>query len=484
MRYLQPFFLLMTRASVFWISAVVFLSLSFVLVALGQPNQRTTPYVDAAFLATFAFPAAAGWLGGAVIQEFLHCSFAWPLPAVLKRIAAGFAAAGLVLSLVVAALASLSPKNAHGFLTLLAVGLAGYILSGDLFAPLHRWTRWINTVVIAFLVVRSRSISEWVAAHPLPTIVICLGMALFGILRLFSRTGFRRRAFRLAAPFPGSYSLERSIGYERQKLAEDGPRSLTWTPGYLGTDTWNWVRATIRTHGPWGWATVGRVLSRLWVLGLLLVIYAWSDKGDLGFGEALGKTIHGALFSSPYVPVFGQQSDRHPIVILVIAATGAVLALWSPVDLKTSLSYPLSRQRLATVTHRVGLLGTGAFFAGVFGLLSIAGFLAGWFVGYPLRFDFMPFFLQPLLATVILMPLAYWGRLHLQRATQRRTENTLVAFIFGIIGFVATVWIWSAALSVIPAPMMQIAVSILLFCVSQILYGRKLKSFFSTADLS
>ncbi len=101
-------------------------------------------------------------------------------------------------------------------------------------------------------------------------------------------------------------------------------------------------------YGPVGWKTLPRLLDRVWVLGLLFVIYAWADKGDLGFGEALGKTIYGALFGSPHVPIFGEQSDRHPIVILVIAAAGAALSLWSPTNQKASLAYPLSRRRLAT----------------------------------------------------------------------------------------------------------------------------------------
>jgi hypothetical protein len=485
MTYLQPFFLLMGRASVFWVGAAVLAGLSFVLAAIGQPNEMTTPYVDAVFLASFAFPSAAGWLAGAIIQEFLHCSFAWPLPSVLKRLAAGFVVTGLTISLVVAALASQSPANSLGFGTLLAIGLAGYGLCGNLFGPKTWWLGWIDFLALALMVTRSRALAELAAENPFLTIVISLGLGLFGLIRLFSRSDFRHRAFRLPTPFPGSYSLERSARYERAKRVQERPKTTGWKAGYLGTYSWNWVRAMFyESFGPVGWKSLPRLLNRFWVLGLIFVIYAWSDKGNLGFGEALGKTIYGALFGSPHVPTFGEQSDRQPIVILVIAAAGAVLSLWSPTSQKASLTYPLSRRRLASLTHRVGLIDVGVFFASIFLVLSVVGHLAGWLVGYPLRFDFMPFFLRPLLATILLIPLAQWGGLHLQVATQRRTDNTLVAVIFGVLGFVALVWVWTAFVPrLFAGPMRELSASALLILLSQGIYWSKLRSYYSTADL-
>ena len=484
MIYLQPFFLLMGRAAVFWVGAAVLLALSFLLAGIGQPDEITAPYVDAVFLAALGFPAVAGWLAGEIIQEFLHCSFAWPLPSVLRRLASGFVVSGLTISLVVAALASQSSASSHGFLTLLALGLAGYGLCGNYFSSQKAWLGWVNLLVLILLVTRSRYLSELAADHRLATLAISLGIAIVGSLRLFSRSDFRRRAFRLSKPFPGTYSLERSVDYEREKRVKEGPRRTSWTARYLGVGSWNWIRATLHTHGPIGWRTVPKALNPLWVLGLLLATNAWSDKGALSFGEALGKTVYGALFGSPHVPAFGQDSDRHPIVILVIAAMGAVLALWSPADLKTSLAYPLSRRQLATVTHGVGLFGTGIFFAEIFLVLTVTGHLAGWLVGYPIRIDFMPFFLDPLLVTVILMPLAYWGRLYLQVATQRKTDNTLISVIFGVVGFVAAVWIWTALMPwLFSGPMMELSVMALLILLSQYIYRRRLRSYFSTADL-
>ena len=485
MTYLQPFFLLIGRASTFWVGAAVLAALCILLAGLAQPEEIITPYVDAVFLAAFAFPAAAGWLGGALIQEFLHCTFAWPLPSVLRRIAAGYLVTGLAISLLVAGLAAQSPTNALGFGTLLALGLAGYCIFGNFFSPRHRVLGSVSFILAILLVARSRYLSSLALDQPLMAIAISLGVAIVGILGLFSRDAFRLRALRLTTPFPGSYSLERSARYERAKVAQAGPKKTGWDAGYLGTSTWNWVRATLyETYGPLGWRTIPKLLERLWALGLLFAIYAWSDKGDLSFVEAFGKTIYGALFSSPHVPPFGDQIDRHPMVILVIGTIGAVLSLWSPTDLKTSLAYPVSRRRLATINYLVGLIDSATFLVGFFVVLSSVGHLAGWLVGYSLRFDFMPFFLQPLLATVILMPLAHWGRLQLRVATHRKTDNTLVAAIFGVLGFVALVWIWTAFLQqLLASPLAELTVSAILLLLSQNLYRRKLMHYFSTADL-
>ena len=486
MTYLRPFFLLMGRASVFWVGAAVLAGLSILLLGLSQPDEIITPYIDPVFLAAFAFPAVAGWLAGAVIQEFLHSSFAWALPSVRQRIAAGFFATGVAITSLVAGLAAQSPASSLGFVTLAAIGISGYSLSGNFFGLQRPWLGAVNLMLMILLIARSRQLSSLAASYPLPTLAIALALAALGLWSLFSRAAFRRRPFTLTTPFPGSYSLERTVDLEREKLAQAGPKHTGWKAGYLGTDTRSWVGAIFyETYGQLGWRTVPRLLDRMWVLGLLFVIYAWSDKGDLSFGEALGKTIHGALLSSPYVPVFGIESDRHPIVILVIAATGAMLSLWSPTDLKTSLAYPISRRRLATITHRLGALDSGLFFVGYFVVLMIVGQLAGWFVGYEVRFDFMPFYLHPLLGTVILMPLALWGRLQLQSVSRQKTGNTLIGLVFGILGFVALVWIWTAiATRIFSTTLSELTVSAILLLLSQSLYSLALGRYYSAADLA
>ena len=105
-------------------------------------------------------------------------------------------------------------------------------------------------------------------------------------------------------------------------------------------------------------------------------------------------------------------------------------------------------------------------------------------VGYEPRFDFIPFFLRPLAVTAILMPLALWGHLYLHIANRRKTENTIVALVFGVIGFVAIAWIGTAFIPrLIPSVGVEIGVLTVLVVASLLTYRSKLREYFSTADV-
>ena len=96
----------------------------------------------------------------------------------------------------------------------------------------------------------------------------------------------------------------------------------------------------------------------------------------------------------------------------------------------------------------------------------------------------MPVFLHPLLATVILIPPAKWGAIQIQAASRRKTGDTLVTVTFGVLGFVAIVWIWTAVVPrIFATPLLEVTVSTLLFLLSQYIYRRRLRNYFAAADL-
>jgi hypothetical protein len=487
MTYLQPFFLLMGRASVFWIGAVAFLSLSFLVAVLGQPDEIFSPYIDAAFLAAVGFPILFGWLGGAVIQEFQHCSCAWPLPRLNRRLGAGFLASGSLVVLVVAGLVSEAQINTQHFAVLLAIGLAAYCLGGTFFDPLRPWMASVTLVVILLAVSRSLYLSELVAAHPAAAIAVALTLGALSLHRLFCRSNLRLRLFHPTSPFPGSYSMRRSAEFERKKLAARRPKATVWRAGYLDSRMWSWVRAVAYAgYGPVTWKTALKMPSRLWALGLVFAVHSWANRGNSSFAEALGRTLSDALLQSPHNPTLVDRGEHDPIVILVVAAMGVALAITSPSSLlKTTLAYPISRRFQAGVTFRAGLVDIAVFFVGLSVALTVLGLLCGWLVGYDIRFDFIPFFFRPLAITVIAMPLALWGHLQLQVAHRRKTENTLVAVVFGVIGFVATVWI-ATVLSprAFPLPIVEVGVLTVLFVASALAYRSRLREYFSKADVT
>jgi hypothetical protein len=214
------------------------------------------------------------------------------------------------------------------------------------------------------------------------------------------------------------------------------------------------------------------------------VIYAWADKGELRFGEALAMSIHDALFRSPHVPEFG-EGGPYFVVALAIAAAGVATALYRPVALNNIVAYPLSRSQRAQVHFRGGLVDGAVFlFIAGPGLFAI-GLLTGWVVGYEPRFDFMPFFLRVLMLTVILMPLAHVGRLRLHAATRRRAENTMLGVIFGVVGFVVAVFLLTLAWpAIFVSPIVELITLLVALLISQLLYRHKLTTYYQTADLA
>jgi hypothetical protein len=321
------------------------------------------------------------------------------------------------------AMTSSSPQNLP---MLFVVGLGAYCFGGIFLDPLSAWVSSVNVVLALYVIARSQEVARIAHDHPWITVAVFLGIGAASCFRLFARSTFRRKPLRATSLLPGRFSLEKSGEFERKRRIHDGPRRTGWRAGYLGSDPWRWVRAAVHeAYGSLGLKSLSRAIGRAWGLGLLLLIYAWADKGEMSFGEALAKSIYDALFRSPHVPEFGEEGGPYFVVALAIAAAGVVTVLYRPVALNRVIAYPLSRSQRTRVHFRGGLVD-GAIFLFIVGpCLFAIGLLTGWVVGYEPRFDFMPFFLRVLMITVILMPLAHVGRLQLQAATRRRAEHHL-----------------------------------------------------------
>ncbi len=484
---LQAFFLIMGRASVFWLGALGVFILSLLVTGLAEPDRTFIEhYADSVFVAAFAFPAGAGLLAGAVIQEFQHTTFATFLPAIRFRLATGFMVTGLLVSLVVVGLIATISSTPHDLAVLFAVGVGAYCLGGILIDPLSGWMTSLNVTLVLAVILSSHQLDLIAGEHPWPTFMMSIGVAAFSVSRLFARATFRRKPFRVTAPLPGRFSLEKTHQYRRHKMIQGGPVKSGWLTGYLGQNMWLWTRAAIHeTYGAHVLKTFLKAVARAWPLVPLFLIYAWEDKGEMRFSEALAKSLNDALFRSPFQPQFGEHGGPYPMVMIVIAVAGILTALLSPVALGGALSYPLSRFQRATVQFRGGLADTAILLLIASPCLLAIGHLAGWFVGYEIRFDFMPFFLRVLLLTLVLMPLGYWGRVQLQEATWRKTENKLVGLILGICGFVVLVGFLTLVVTqLFTSPIMELGVLSIAVLVSRMIYWRSLVSFYTTADLA
>ena len=210
MNALRPFFLLAGRPAVFAVGAFSLFFSGITVIGLASGDARVALHFDAVFVAALLFPGLAGWLGGAIIQEFQHTSFAMLLPRVRSRIASGFLTAGLVVAVVVVGLIALRSSTSMNIGALFAVAVGAFCLGGIFIDPLSNWITTLNTIVMLLLIGRSRDMAEFVTAHPLLTSVIALAIGVAGCFRLFARSTFRRKPFVPTAPLPGRFSLERA----------------------------------------------------------------------------------------------------------------------------------------------------------------------------------------------------------------------------------------------------------------------------------
>ena len=482
----RPFFLLIGRASVLWISVLGLIVVMLVLTGLAQPDEHLGLQFDTRFVAAFLIPGCAGWLAGAVIQEFQHTTFAAMLPGVGLRIASGFLLGGLVVTGAVIVIIALSDFPGPNLPVLLAIGLGAYCLGGIFLDPLSVWITSLNVALVLLVIARSSVIGPVAYDNPWLVSVVSIGLGAACVMRLFARTTFLRKPFSTTVVIPGRFSLEQSRRYQRQWMARHGPVRTAGSAGYLGNAAWRWARAAVHErYGAHVGKTISRAISRAWGLAFLILIYAWADKGDLGLGEALARMINDALFRSPYQAQFGERGGPYALVMIVIAAAGIVTALLSPVALNDAMAYPLSRRQHARVFFRCGLIDAAIFLLIVSPGLLVIGHFAGWLVGYGIRFDFMPFFFRVLLITLILMPLGYQGRLKLQAAARHKAENTMLVVIFAVIGFVAVVgFLTFLSPRVFGSPAVELAALAAVLLASRLIYSNWLQNYFRFADLA
>lgn len=481
MRHLQVFTLLLARPAIFVWGAIAVAATALTVAGLSGPDFAEVADVSSALLACFGFPFVAGLLSGIALREFQHSSFVWALPGARWKSAVGFLVCALALSAVVVGVL-MSRGSAHNPAPLVAMGLASFCLGAMFVHPVSKWTAWPTILLSLAIIVESDSIGRFCDAQPLVASVGLLALVAGLVWHLFSASSFRDMPFRPTAPLLGASSLATSQRYERQKLAGKARNRRAPQAMRSAGDPWPWTRAALyENYGGEGWTAVIRVSSRLALLFLLIALGTFLDHAQ-ELPEALGKSIYDALFRSPHLPPYG-ESPPYPAVALWVAAIGSGLVLFAPLALRSSLLYPLSRRDLARVAYRASLLESAAFTVLIGTILFVVGYIAGWLVGYRFRADFVPFFVRPLLATLILQPFAqYFGRMALT-SNLKRQSHALAALVVGIVVFVATVTVWTMALPR-AVSMAELGVLAGLLATSQLIYRRALQSRFLQADLA
>jgi len=488
MRSPAPFYELIGRPAVFLLGFVLFICLGIMVLGLSDPDDLPATYVNAALLSAVGFPMLAGWLFGFVIQELQHTSFAWPLPGVRERLLSGFLISGLCLAAFIALLAVQATSAQSGWLFYTVAGFGGYCIGGVLLDPLRSSFSSLPIVAVLGGIAASQRLADLAAAYPTAALVAALAPAPFALYRLFARSTLQRKPFAPTSPFPGVYMLEKSAEYRRAQRRSERPGAIRWKAGYLGTGTWRWAcAAAYEIYGQFTWKGVVRMLNGSVALVVFFALSAWADMGDQSYWQSLARTIHYSVLQSPHAaPAGGHEGADSPaiMVVFLIASLGASLSMLSQSALVWSLPYPVSRRRRAAVVHRSRLIDCALFTAGITLLLSIVGILAGWFAGYEPRFDYLPFFAIPLAGTLIVMPLAQLGGLHLARSVARHEGYTLFPMIIGYAVITAAVVIWTVVTrGLFASPAVGLGISLLLFVAFQAAFRHALGSYFATQDL-
>jgi len=498
MRALRAFFPIMNRWAVFWLGTLGVLTVLALVAGMSKPDKNSIElYGDAIFVAAFLAPGSAGTIVGSIIREFQLTTFAMFLPAVRFRLATGFVVTGLVVTLTVASLIAMS-SSPQNLALLFVIGIGAYFLGGILVDPSSGWVTGFNVILAVGAILSSAFLHRVADENPWLTLAVSTGIAAICVSRLFARSTFRHRSVLATSPLPSSISLlatsplpshislEKNSQNRRQKLMQGGPVKPGWMTTHFGQNLWIWTRAAVyETYGTYVLRYFVKAISRAWAIVAIFLLHTWMDKAEMGLGQALAKSLHDALFRSPFQAQFGERGGPYKMVAIVIALAGVLTALYSSVTLRDTLSYPLSRLQRAAVEFRGGLIDSAIFLLIASPCLFALGHFAGWYVGYEIRFDFMPFFFRVLMLTLVLMPLGYWGRAQLQEATWRKSQNILVGVIIGVCWFIIMVSFLTLVFTqLFTSALVELGVLTIALLISRVLYWRSLVNFYTTADLA
>jgi len=487
MNIMQHFLPLNIRAAVILQGLVYFLSISLIVIGVSDSHQDyLAMYVNPVVLAILLYPGAAGWVTGLVIKDFQQTSFAQFLPGVRFRIATGFLITGLVVTAITGGLISDGGTSGFGFWVLLAIGMVAYCFGGIIIDPLSNRLTGVNVTLTLAVLFNLDKLIDHFKNHPLSGSIFCLVIAVLALSRLFSLSTFRQKPSGSLRRLSGPSSFEESRQYRLRRVLKDGPSKSVWHSTYMGDRLWMWVRAAIyEAHGATAIKSVLRTASGIWVVVLYVLYSSWRDKGDMDMGEILAIAINDALFRSPFLPAYGERASLAILVVVAIAGIMALKAMSSPIALKDGLYHPLSRVQRAAILFRGSLVEAAILLLFAVPISWAIAAVLGWYAGFELRFDFMPYFLRVIFVTLILLPFVYWTHLQLAASGWRRAQDKRLAEMFVIFLFLFSVGLITAiAGAVFESALAELTGLSITLLISRFLYWRALVSFYTTADLA
>lgn len=484
MNRLKPLFLLVQRPLTLFGAILWMIIAAFLAGNLVKPGGVPDMALDAAFLTVLVLSGYSGMVIGAGIAELQQSSFAFTLPGVQVRHLPGFLFFGGVSVLAAVALVvGNSPYPQNGFL-LFVVGMGAYCLGASFRDPESPCMTGLAVALMMVLISTTSTLAQFAAAQPWTVAAVSAMVAASGIHRRFSKKVFRSlplgKGGRVLA-----FSVEQVQQTAKNRRLSYGPKNTRWSPAYLGAEPRGWLRAAwYESYGGFRFRSVVRAIGHSWGLFLVLLLEAQFGPQDVGFWKSLCWSVHDAILRSPHSPEFGEKGGPFVLVALAILLAGASMAVFHPVALNERLIYPLSRKHKSDVMFNGSTLDMAILLLIVAPGLLLLGHALGWVMGFESRFDYMPFYFRVILITLVLLPLAYWGKLQVQTAAWRKDPYSMVGVSMGMLVFVLAgsllVYLSSHAFE---SGVIELLVLVAGILISRSIYRRFLTTHYRTADL-
>lgn len=485
MKALRPFFLLIQRPLVLFGAIGWMIIATFLLGTLVKRGGDPDTYMDPGFLTVVLLCVYSGWLVGACILEFQQSSFSCTLPGHRRKLLPGFLLFGLSIVLITLLLIRAASPSFQDGAMLFALGIGAYALGGSIRDPESGFMTGLGISLFLVLLFTSGTQASLAANNPWLLVILAAALFLTGLYRLFNRQVFRRRSLN-----PGkrvlAFSIKKVRMSEGSRTASLGPKKTRWKTGYLGQDTFAWARAAwYETYGGLSAKSAPRVVAGSWGLILIVFIEALEGSERVGLWRSLCWTVHDAIMRSPYRTEYGDDGGAFIMVVVLIVVLGGIMAIFRPVSLAERMFYPLSRQQKADVQSAGSLFDMAIFLLVLAPLFLLLGHASGWVLGIESRLDYMPLFFRAILITLIMMPLAYRGRLEIRSATWQKDPYSMVGISLGLSVFtVVTVVLIVLAGSVFTSGAVELLGLLVLLLFSRMLYSTRLERYYRTADLA
>ncbi|HLU38175.1 MAG TPA: hypothetical protein VK081_02245, partial [Planctomycetota bacterium] len=216
----------------------------------GSPSTMLRAFLagdlDAGALRSFArlaivLPMLTGFVAGRMTKEVQHGPFAWTLPGLRRRFAAGVLSLALLAALP-AALAFARAGRPAAALALLCTGALWFALATAVFDPYPSAavSRAALVALLAVLLGGDDVVLALVEARPLACAAFAAPAAAAFLLREFSAGAARMRPF--VPVFPLGTGGERQ--WMQARLAHRPPRDREWMLDHIGQGLAPWLRAT------------------------------------------------------------------------------------------------------------------------------------------------------------------------------------------------------------------------------------------------